>query len=116
MTLVTKEQTPQLIDDLVRRIVAAAHPLRIILFGSAARGTLGPDSDLDIMVVMPNGAHRAKTVRYLYRQIAGFGFPVDIVVATPDILQQHQDNIGLIYRTVLAEGREVYVAGSTPTR
>ena len=116
MTLVTKEQTPQLIDDLVRRIVAAAHPLRIILFGSAARGTLGPDSDLDIMVVMPNGAHRAKTVRYLYRQIAGFGFPVDIVVATPDILQQHKDNIGLIYRTILAEGQEVYVAGSTPTR
>jgi hypothetical protein len=31
-------------------------------------------------------------------------------VTTPDILVQHQDNIGLIYRTVQAEGREVYVA------
>ena len=110
MTLVTAEQTPQLVDDLVKRIVAAAHPLRIILFGSAARGTLGPDSDLDVMVVMPNGTHRANTVRYLYRQMAGFGFPVDIVVTTPDVLKRHKDNIGLIYRTVLAEGREVYIA------
>ncbi len=110
MTLIMTEQSPQLIDDLVRRIVAAVHPLRIILFGSAAHGNLGPDSDLDVMVVMPNGTHRAKAVRYVYRQIAGFGFPVDIVVTTPDILKQHQGNIGLIYRTVLAEGREVYVA------
>ena len=110
MAPVATEQTSQLIDDLVKRIVAASHPLRIILFGSAARGTLGPDSDLDVMVVMPNGTQRAQTVRYLYRQIAGFGFPVDILVTTPDILAHHQDNIGLIYRTVLAEGREVYVA------
>jgi hypothetical protein len=59
---------------------------------------------------MPNGTHRANTVRQLYREMAGFGFPLDIVVTTPDILVQHQDNIGLIYRTVQAEGREVYVA------
>jgi predicted nucleotidyltransferase len=110
MTSITAQHSPQLIDDLVKRIVDAAHPLRIILFGSAARGTLGPDSDLDVMVVMPNGTHRAKMVRQLYRQIAGFGFPVDIVVTTPEILAQHQDNLGLIYRTVQAEGREVYVA------
>jgi predicted nucleotidyltransferase len=110
MTIVTTQHSPQLIDDLVKRIVAAAHPLRIVLFGSAARGTLGPDSDLDVMVVMPNGTHRANAMRQLYREIAGFGFPVDIVVTTPEILAQHQDNIGLIYRTVQAEGREVYVA------
>ncbi len=110
MSVVMQEQTPQLISDLVNRIVAVAHLLRIILFGSAARGDLGPDSDLDVMVVMPDGTHRAKTVRYLYRQLSGFGFPVDIVVATPSTLEQHKDNIGLIYRTVLAEGKEVYVA------
>ena len=49
---------PQIIDDLVRRIVEVVHPRRIILFGSAARGDMGPDSDIDILVVVPDGTHR----------------------------------------------------------
>ena len=36
--------------ELTRRIVDAVHPLRIILFGSAARGEAGPDSDVDFLV------------------------------------------------------------------
>jgi len=98
----------QLVSDLIGRIVSAAHPIRIVLFGSAARGELGPDSDIDVMVVLPDGTHRLNATRELYKQLSGFGFPVDIVVATPKILEQHKNNIGLIYRTVLAEGKEVY--------
>jgi len=44
---------PVLLDELVRRTVEAVQPRRIILFGSAARGTMGPQSDLDVLVVMP---------------------------------------------------------------
>ena len=102
--------TALLIDDLVERIVDAVHPLRIVLFGSAARGQMDADSDIDVMVVMPDGTPRLRTVRYLYRRLFGFGFPVDIVVTTPGILEQHKDNIGLVYRSVLAEGKEAYVA------
>jgi len=40
----------------------------------------------------------------------GFSFPVDILVATPDVLERHKDNIGLVYHTILAEGREIYAA------
>lgn len=103
------QYNPQIVNDLIGRIVNAVHPIRIILFGSAARGEMEPDSDIDIMVVMPDGTHRLNTTRYLYRRILGFGFPVDIIVVTPSILERHKNNIGLIYRTVLAEGREVYV-------
>lgn len=109
-TLTAEYDIKTLIDDLVARIVRAVHPLRIVLFGSAARGEIGPDSDIDIMVVMPDGTHRLNTTRHLYRHIAGLGFPVDIVVATPSLLEQHKNNIGLIYRTVLAEGKVVYAA------
>jgi len=101
---------PGIIDNLTSRIVNAVHPLRIILFGSAARGEIGPDSDIDVLVVMPDGTHRLNTAQYLYRQLSGFGFPVDILVATPSVLEKHKDNIGLIYRTVLTEGKEIYVA------
>ena len=103
-------QLESIVDDLIRRIVNSAHPLRIILFGSAARGEMGPDSDIDVMVVMPDGTHRLNTAQYLYKQLFGFGFPVDILVTTPGVLEQHKNNIGLIYRTVLAEGKEVYAA------
>ena len=100
----------KIIDMLVRRIVGAVHPQRIMLFGSAARGQMGPDSDIDVLVVVPEGTHRLKTTQFLYKQLFGFRFPVDILVVTPAVLEQHRHNPALIYRSVLAEGKEIYVA------
>ena len=100
----------QAIDQLVEKVVEASHPLKIILFGSATRGELGPDSDIDLLVVMPEGTHRRQTAQHLYRQIRGLGVSFDILVATPDDLETHKDNIGLIYQTVLREGKQVYAA------
>ena len=97
-----------IIDNLVNQIVETVHPLRIILFGSAVRGEVGPDSDLDVLVVMSPGIHRRRTAQLLYRTIKGVGVPFDIVVATSDDLEKHKDNIGLLYRTVFEEGKEVY--------
>ena len=48
------------IDELVTQVVRAVSPLKIILFGSAARGQAGPDSDIDLLVVMPEGTHRRR--------------------------------------------------------
>lgn len=98
------------IDSLVQNIVEAVHPLKIILFGSYARGKTNPDSDIDVLVVMPEGVHCRRTAQLLYRQIRGLGVPFDILVATPRDLEKHKDNIGLIYRTVIQEGREIYAA------
>ena len=99
-----------LLDDLVRRIVQAVHPLRIILFGSAARGEVGPDSDIDVLVVMPRGTHRRETAQYLHTKLFSLPAAVDILVATPSDLDRHRGNIGLIYHTVLEEGEELYAA------
>lgn len=101
---------PAQIHQLVLRIVEAVHPLRIILFGSVTRGEMGPDSDVDLLVVMPEGTHRRQTVQYLHTQLFGIPFSVDILVATPRDLERHRENIGLIYRTILQEGRELYAA------
>ena len=98
------------INDLVQRIVEIAHPLKIVLFGSAARNEIDAHSDIDVMVVMPEGVHRRKTAQWLYRNIRGLGVPFDIVVATPADLEKYRDHIGLIYRTILREGKEVYAA------
>ncbi len=100
----------QLIDDLVHRIVEAVHPLRIILFGSAARGEMAADSDVDLLIVMPDGTHRRHTAQQLYRTLTGIRTPFDLLVATPSDLEEHRDNLGLIYHKVLEDGRTVYAA------
>ncbi len=96
------------LDRLVRCIVEAVHPLRIILFGSGARGEAGPDSDFDLLVVMPEGTHRRHTAQYLYRVIEGVAVPYDLLVATPSDLDKFGDRVGLIYQAILREGRTVY--------
>jgi predicted nucleotidyltransferase len=101
---------PQIVDRLVQTVVASVRPLRIILFGSAARGEMEPGSDLDLLVVMPQGTHRRRTAQRLYRQMGGFGVPFDILVATPEDLESHRNNPGLIYQTILRDGKEVYAA------
>jgi predicted nucleotidyltransferase len=98
------------LEYLIRGIVDEVHPLRIIVFGSAARGEMHPDSDVDLLVVMPDGTHRRRTAQSLYRTMRGAGVPFDVLVATEDDLERHKDNIGLIYHTILKEGKEVYVA------
>ena len=107
--LVTMDTAKEL-DKLVERIVDAVHPLKIILFGSAVRGKMGPDSDVDVLVVMPDGTHRRHTAQYLYQTIRGIKVPYDILVATSSDLEEQRDNIGLIYYTVLREGKTIYAA------
>lgn len=100
----------KVIESLIQKIVEEVHPLKIILFGSYAHGKANPDSDIDVLVVMPEGVHCRRTAQLLYRQIRGLGVPFDILVTTPGALEKHKDNIGLIYRTVLKEGKEIYAA------
>lgn len=100
----------RVVNQLVQTVVATARPLRIMLFGSAARNEMNADSDVDVLVVMPSGTHRRKTAQQLYRQLVGLGVPFDIVVATQDDLERHCNNPGLIYGTILREGKEIYAA------
>jgi uncharacterized protein len=53
MEVQAKSTSEQKISEMVRRIVEGFHPDKIILFGSYARGAAGPDSDADLLVVMP---------------------------------------------------------------
>ena len=98
------------IERLVNLIVAEAHPLRVILFGSAARGDMTPGSDIDLLVVMPDGTHRLHTMQRLYGRIRGVAVPFDILVATTADLEARGEALGLICRDALREGKELYAA------
>ena len=98
-----------ILQEIVRRILAAVQPEKIILFGSAARGELGPNSDLDFLIITACG-HRRNTARKIRRRLIGINFPIDIIVAKPEDIERYRDAIGLIYRPALREGKVLYAA------
>lgn len=95
---------------LTQQIIEAVHPLRIVLFGSAVRDQDHAGSDIDLLIVMPDGIHRRHTAQRLYRTVSGVSLPYDLIVATPSDLERHRDNPGLIYHSIMREGRTIYVA------
>jgi len=99
-----------LLDELVKRTVAAVNPLRIILFGSAARGSMGPDSDLDLLIVMRDGVHRRRTAQAVYKSLGGLGFAKDVVVATETDVRLFGSNPSLVIYPALNQGKEIYHA------
>jgi uncharacterized protein len=100
----------ELLDEIVRRILEVVAPKRLILFGSAARGEMGSESDLDILVIVPDGVHRRRTAQAIYRRLAGIGLPKDIVVATESDVREHGGNPAMVLCPALREGKELYHA------
>lgn len=98
------------IEEAVRRIVDEAHPIQVVLFGSAARGDLGPDSDLDLLVVMPDGTDRLDTAYRLHRRLRHLGWAKDIVVALESDVEALRDNPSMVIHTALNEGKVLYHA------
>jgi len=95
------------LDEIVRRIVSVADPERIIMFGSAARGGMGPNSDVDLLVVK-TGANRLELAQRIYSRLHGVGEAVDVIVTTPEDIEKYHDNPALIIASATAEGRIIY--------
>jgi predicted nucleotidyltransferase len=102
--------TDERVSTVVERIVNSVHPLRIILFGSKARGEARPDSDIDILVVMPDGTHRRDTMVKIYHAVGDLNVNVDVMVATSADMIDYADSPGLIYREAIREGVQLYAA------
>ena len=105
----TKRTTVQAhIDRMVKRIVKKYHPQRVILFGSHARGDAGPDSDVDLLVVMEfDGSVRDK--RLAIRQtLHDIPVPVDVIVTSPEDFAWRKDVVGTIEWPAAREGKVLY--------
>ncbi len=101
---------PVILADIVERIVRAAQPERIVLFGSAARGEMGPDSDLDLLVIKGGKFQRNRLTVAIYRALRGNGAPVDVIVVTPEEVERYRDTHCLVICPALREGKVVYEA------
>ena len=99
-----------ILADIVRRVVEAAQPDKIILFGSAARGEMGPDSDIDLLVIKAGKFDRWRLTTAIYRHLRGKGAPVDVVVVTPEEVKLYGDSPYLVIHPALREGKVLYGA------
>lgn len=100
--------TEQAIQMMVERLVERFDPDQIILFGSQARGTAGPGSDVDLLVIMPvSGSKRARQLE-MRMALHDIAVPKDIILATPDEVARRRDIVGTIIRPALREGRVLY--------
>ncbi|MGD8718047.1 MAG: nucleotidyltransferase domain-containing protein [Candidatus Zixiibacteriota bacterium] len=95
-------------EEIVDRIRALTAPTRIILFGSRARGGADEDSDIDILVVVEEAASRRKLAIEIQRALTGLGTPVDVIVATEEIMARYGDIPGVIYEEAVSGGVELY--------
>ena len=96
------------LNEVVRRIVAKFNPVRIILFGSRARSEPGPDSDADLLVVMPVRGSRRKAATEVDLSLVGVDMPVDVIVVTPEDVERDRGSFGTLIRTALLEGRVLH--------
>ena len=97
------------LDRVIRRVVQVAQPEKIILFGSAVHGRMGPHSDLDLLVVRA-GVDALDLMGDIYLNLRGVGAAVDAIVASPDDLERYRDSHGMVIREALREGRVVHEA------
>jgi predicted nucleotidyltransferase len=100
------------IDDtlniMTERIVRDFQPERIILFGSYARGDMHEESDVDLLVVMPDGTDRRQAAIAIHGALSGLGIAKDVVVTTPTEIAHRGDLIGTILYPALREGKVLY--------
>lgn len=97
------------LPEVVRRLVEVYHPERIYLFGSTARGEAGPDSDYDLMVIVPDGTPTARRDSGLaYKAIWRLSVASDVLVWTRSEFEARLALRASLPATIMREGRLLY--------
>ena len=106
-----REEKDPILAEIVHRLVEAFHPERLYLFGSHARGEAGPDSDYDLLVVVPHatepGYRRAQQAQ---DALWGIWEAADVLVLTREEFERRSSIVTSLPATVLREGKELYAA------
>ena len=100
----------EVLEKIVQRVVTVAQPERIILFGSAAREEMGPNSDVDLLVVKSGEFDQGRVLGDIYVSLHGVGQAVDVVLVTPEQVERYRNTHYLVIAPALREGKEIYRA------
>lgn len=103
--MITKKQIKELCEQIVREF----HPEKIILFGSHAYGTPTPDSDVDLLVVMPyEGEYRQQLIKMVTK--VGIYLPMDLLLRTPKEIEERLRLGDFFIKEITERGKVMYDA------
>jgi predicted nucleotidyltransferase len=100
------------LQEALERLVAALEPEEVWLFGSWARGEARPDSDVDLLVVVPYEGDPKELALRGYRVLRGRDFPLDLLVYPRSLLKERLEEGSLLLQEIFQKGRCVYARGS----
>ncbi len=106
--MTTSSTVNPLIQEIVRRIVKVSQPEKVILFGSRARGTARPESDIDLLVIAHSTQPRHRRAAPLYGALSDILTPMDIIVYSPEEVQEWSEVHQAFVTTAIREGQVLY--------
>ena len=98
-----------MLEEVTATIAATVQPQKIILFGSAARGTMNQDSDIDLLIIKDED-HHTTTASAIHMHLPARARRVDVVVASTEDIKRHQEKPYYVFKPALREGRMLYDA------
>jgi len=102
-------ETPLVPPELLNRVVEYFHPRRVVLFGSSARGESGPDSDIDLLVILDDHAPADKlTLRAGWESRRGYDRPVDVIPVRESVYSRRAKIAGTLAYEAEIDGISVY--------
>lgn len=96
------------LEDVITRIVASFRPHKIILFGSYAEGNAGPDSDLDLLIILDVKGSIRQAANEIDRLFADRCFPMDFIVLKPEQFERQKEISGTLAYQIERSGKIVY--------
>ena len=93
MRIVEDPLNRETIQAVTQLIVERFEPEQIIMFGSCARGDTDENSDLDLLVVLPQGVEPPRRGNPIHAAIADhFLLPVDVLIRSADVIAKYRQD------------------------
>ncbi len=108
-----KNLCPDLLNEIVQRLVDTLHPEKIYLFGSHAYGQPNDDSDVDLLIVVKDSDQPINNkIADGYQSLWGLRIPKDIVVVTQSQFDKRSRWLSSVERVAMEKGKLLYESGS----